>query len=92
VPLLLRFQSLCYVSDQIVRMLDADRQPDRRVENSEFLPDVGRHAGMGHARRQAREGLRSAKAHRKFEYLQRIERVSETRGTKQNDQAALASI
>jgi hypothetical protein len=75
VPLLLRFQSLCYVSDQIVWVLDADRQPDRRVENSEFLLDVGRHAGMGYARRQACEGLSSTKAHRQLQDLQRVKKL-----------------
>lgn len=50
-----RVQSLLDVSYQIVRVLDTDRQPDRRVENSDFLADIGRDAGVRHARGQARK-------------------------------------
>jgi hypothetical protein len=66
-------QGLRDVRDQIVRVLDADRQPDRRVENSDVLADIGRDAGVRHARRQARKRLGAALAHRQLEYLQRVE-------------------
>src|ERR1700732_3470053 len=46
-------QSLRDVRDQIRRVFDADRQPDRGVENAHFLADVSRNAGMGHACGQA---------------------------------------
>src|ERR1700680_4575829 len=42
-------QSLRDVRDQIGRVFDADRQPDRGVENAYFLADVGRNPGVGHA-------------------------------------------
>ena len=54
-PRLPRFQGLSDVSYQIVRVLDTDRQPDRRVENSDFLADISRNAGVSHARWQARK-------------------------------------
>jgi hypothetical protein len=50
---LLRIQSLSDVRDQVGRVLDSDRQPDRGVENPDFFADVGRHARVRHARRQA---------------------------------------
>jgi hypothetical protein len=55
-------------------VLDADRQPDCGVENAYFLADVGRNAGVGHARRQARKRLGAAQAHRQLEDLQRVEK------------------
>jgi len=36
-------------------MLDADRQPDRGIEDAYFLANTSGHAGMRHARRQARQ-------------------------------------
>src|SRR3981081_553611 len=41
-------QSLRDVRDQIGRVFDADRQPDRGVENAYFLADVSRNAVMSH--------------------------------------------
>jgi hypothetical protein len=38
-------QSLCGVRDQIGRVPDADRQPDRGVENALFLTDASGNAG-----------------------------------------------
>ena len=46
-------ESLRDVRDQIGRVFDADRQPDRGVENTYFLEDVSRNAGVGHACGQA---------------------------------------
>ena len=58
--------------DQIGRVLDADRQPDRGVENAYSLADVGRNAGMGPCG-QAGKRLGAAQAHRQLEDLQRVE-------------------
>ena len=66
-------QSLRDVRDQIGRVFDADRQPDRGVENAYFLPDVSRNAGMGHACGQAGKRLGPAQAHRQLEDLQRVQ-------------------
>src|SRR5688572_23429652 len=66
-------QSVRDISNQIRRVLDADRQPDRGVENAYFLADVGRNAGMGHAGRQAGKRLGAAQAHRQLEDLQRVQ-------------------
>ena len=68
-----RVQGLGNVGDQIVRMLDADRQPDRGVEDPDLLSHIGRHSGMRHARRKAGEGFRSAQADGQLEDLQRVE-------------------
>src|ERR1700682_5749253 len=46
-------QGLRDVRDQIGRVFDADRQPDRGVENAYFLANVGRNPGVGHACGQA---------------------------------------
>src|ERR1700733_10666457 len=70
---LLRIQSLSDVRDQVGRVLYADREPDRGVENPDFFADVGRHAGMRHARGQARKRLGAAQAHRHLKDLQRVE-------------------
>src|SRR5688500_13523125 len=66
-------QSLRDISDQIRRVFDADRQPDRGVKNAYFLADVGRNPGMGHAGRQAGKRLGAAQAHRELEDLQRVQ-------------------
>src|SRR6266853_1864838 len=66
-------QSLRDVGDQIRRVFDADRQPDRGVENAYFLADVSRNAGVGHARGQAGKRLGAAQAHRQLEDLQRVQ-------------------
>ena len=58
-----RAQSLREISDQVGWVLDADRQPDRRVENPYFLTDVGRNAGVRHACGQAGKRLDAAQAH-----------------------------
>jgi hypothetical protein len=52
-PLLCCIQSLRDVCDQVGRVLDADRQPDRGVENADLLTNVGRNARVGHGGRQA---------------------------------------
>ena len=65
-------QSLRDISDQIGRVLDADRQPGG-VENAYFLADVSRNAGMGHACGQAGKQLGAAQAHRQLEDLQRVQ-------------------
>ena len=39
-------QSLRDVRDQIGRVFDADRQPDHGVENTYFLAEVSRNAGV----------------------------------------------
>src|SRR6516162_4422485 len=65
-------------------MFDTDRQPDRRVENSYFLTDVGWNARMGHACGKAGERLRPAQAHCELEDLQRIQKF-ECRGLPAND-------
>ena len=70
---LCRVQSLRDISDQIGRVLDADRQPDRGVENAYFLADVSRNAGVGHACGQAGKRLGAAQAHRQLEDLQRVQ-------------------
>lgn len=56
-------QRLCDVRNQIRRIFDAYRQPDRRVENAHSLADVSRDAGMGHTCRQTGKRFSSAKAH-----------------------------
>src|SRR5216684_5587682 len=66
-------ESLRDVRDQIGRVFDADRQPDRGVENAYFLADVSRNAGVGHACGQAGERLGTAQAHRQLEDLQRVQ-------------------
>src|SRR4030081_341780 len=66
-------QSLRDVRDQIGRVFDADRQPDRGVENSYFLADVSRNAGVSHACGQASKRLGAAQAHRQLEDLQRVQ-------------------
>src|SRR6266852_5387307 len=66
-------ESLRDVRDQIRRVFDADRQPDRGVENAYFLADVSRNAGVGHACGQAGERLGTAQAHRQLEDLQRVQ-------------------
>src|ERR1043165_8190864 len=69
---------LCFVErlrevrDQIGRMLDADRQTDRGLENAYSLPDVGRNARVGHASRVARQRLGAAETHRQLEDFQRV--------------------
>src|ERR1700735_667240 len=68
-----RVQGLGNVGDQIVRMLDADRQPDRGVEDPDLLSHIGRYSGMRHARRKAGEGFRPAQADGELEYLQGVE-------------------
>jgi hypothetical protein len=55
------------------RMLDADRQPDRGVENAHFLAAVSRNAGVGHDCGQAGERLRATQADRQFEDLRRVQ-------------------
>ena len=70
---LCRIQGLRDVSDEIGRVLDADRQPDRGVENADFLADVSRNAGVGHACGQAGKRLGAAQAHRQLEDLQRVQ-------------------
>src|SRR5882757_4448248 len=72
VPLCL-VQSLRDVRDQIGRMFDADRQPDRGVKYAYFVADVSRNAGVGHAGGQAGEWLRATQADRQFEDLQRVQ-------------------
>ena len=74
IPRLSRVQRLSDIRDQIVRMLDADREADCGIENPYPLPDVGRYAGVRHARGQACERLRAAEADGEFENLQRIEK------------------
>ena len=66
-------QSLRDISDQIGRVFDADRQPDRGVENAYFLANVSRNAGVGHACGQAGKRLGAAEAHRQLEDLQRVQ-------------------
>src|SRR3954447_22999565 len=66
-------QSLRDVRDQIGRVFDADRQPDRGVENAYFLADVSWNAGVGHACGQAGKRLGAAQAHRQLEDLQRVQ-------------------
>src|ERR1700674_2487011 len=68
-----RVQSLRDVRDQIGRVFNADRQPDRGVENTYFLADVSRNAGVGHACGQAGKRLGAAQAHRQLEDLQRVQ-------------------
>jgi hypothetical protein len=70
---LCRVQSLRNISDQIGGVLDADRQPDRGVENAYFLADVSRNAGVGHACGQTGKRLGAAQAHRQLEDLQRVQ-------------------
>src|SRR6266436_5869628 len=66
-------QSLRDIRDQIGRVFDADRQPDRGVENAYFLADVSRNAGVGHACWQTGKRLGAAQAHRQLEDLQRVQ-------------------
>src|ERR1700722_14986087 len=66
-------QSLCDVSDEIGWVFDANRQPDRGVENTDFLADVSWNAGMGHTCGQASKRLGAAQAHRELEDLQRVQ-------------------
>src|SRR6202011_4585670 len=66
-------QSLRDVRDQIRRVFDADRQPDRGVENAYFTADVSRNAGGGHTCGQAGKRFGSAQAHRQLEDLQRVQ-------------------
>src|ERR1700730_13891106 len=61
--------SLRDVRDQIGRVFDADRQPDRGVENAYFLADASRNAGVGHACGQAGKRLGAPQAHRQLEDL-----------------------
>lgn len=69
-----RVQSLRDIRDQIGRMFDADRQADRGVENAYLATDVAGNAGVGHACGQARKRFRPAKADRKLEDLQRVQK------------------
>src|SRR6476620_6545369 len=55
-------------------MLDADRQPDGRVENADTIADVLRHSRMSHGGGMARKRLGAAKAHRQLEDLQCVEK------------------
>jgi hypothetical protein len=57
-------QRLCDIRNQIRRIFDAYRQPDRRVENAHSLADVSRDAGMGHTCGQTSKRFSSAKADR----------------------------
>ena len=66
-------QGLRDVGGQIRRVFDADRQPDRGVENAYFLADVSRNSGVGHACGQAGKRLGAAQAHRQLEDLQRVQ-------------------
>jgi hypothetical protein len=70
---LCRVQGLRDVRDQIARLFDADRQPDRAVENPYFLAEVSRNAGVGHACRQAGKRFGAAQAHRQLEDLQCVQ-------------------
>ncbi|MNW06540.1 hypothetical protein D3C71_2029670 [compost metagenome] len=54
-------------------MLDADRKPDRRVENADAAAHVDRNAGMGHRRRVACQRFRAAEADGELEDLQRVQ-------------------
>src|SRR4030088_1255129 len=67
-----RVQSLRDVRDQIGRVFDADRQPDRGVENAYFLADVGRNPGVGHPCRQAGKRLGAAQGSLQLEDLKRV--------------------
>src|ERR1700694_5946058 len=68
-------QSLRDIRDQIGRVFDADRKPDRGVKNAYFFADVSRNAGVGHARGQAGKRLGAAQAHRQLEDLQRVQEL-----------------
>src|SRR2546430_8679354 len=72
-------QGLRDVRDEIGRVFDADRQPDRGVENAYFLADVSRNAGVGHACGQAGKRLGAAQAHRQLEDLQRVQEFERRR-------------
>ena len=68
-------QSLRDVRDQIGWVFDADRQPDRGVENTYFLAGVSRNAGVRHAGRQAGKRLGAAQTHRQLQDLQRVQEL-----------------
>jgi hypothetical protein len=57
-------QSLRDVRDQVGRVFNADRKPDRGVKNTYFLADLSRHAGVRHACGQAGERFRTTQADR----------------------------
>src|SRR5260370_5465595 len=53
-------QSLPDVGDQIGRVFDADREPDRGGENADFFADVRGYSRVWNAWRDARNEIRSA--------------------------------
>src|SRR5688572_11115991 len=57
---LCRRQCLLEVGDEIVHVLDADRQPHEAVADAELRAHVGRDRGMGHDGRVLDEALDAA--------------------------------
>src|SRR3981081_4914225 len=68
-----RCQCLRQIGNQVVGMLDADRQADRRVQHTDTVPYLGRNTRMCHGGGMARERLGTAEADRQLEDLQGIE-------------------
>ncbi|EGE60534.1 hypothetical protein RHECNPAF_14110012 [Rhizobium etli CNPAF512] len=61
------------IGNQVIGMLDADRQADRRFQHADPLPYFGGHTGMRHRGRMARKRFRAAQADGELEDLQRVQ-------------------
>ncbi len=59
-------QRLGEIGDEVIGMLDADRQPYCRLKYSDPFPNVLRHTRMGHGGRMASQRFRAAKANGKL--------------------------
>src|SRR5258707_13765646 len=70
-----RGERLGEVGHQVVGVLDADRQADRRVADADALARRLRHAGMHRRRRVADQRFGAAEADREREDLERVEKV-----------------
>src|SRR5436309_13050079 len=70
---LLRHQRVGEIRDEIVGVLDADREPDRRIGNTDARAQVRGHARMRRRTGVAGERFRPAEADRELEDLQLVE-------------------
>ena len=61
------------VGNEVVRILDADRDPNQRVGDPKPIAGFFGNPGMGRARRMRHQGFGAAEADREFDDLQRIE-------------------
>src|SRR5207245_7271828 len=63
------------IGDEVVGVLDADREPDRRVRDADALARRLRHAGMHRRRRVAYQRFGAAETDRELEDLERVEEL-----------------